>query len=55
MINELREMDEKYITQRTDVQKTAQEVTKQLQEYNKQQYDKRHKKVTQYKGDLVLI
>jgi len=56
MLNKLCEIDEEYVTRRTEVQRNAQEVNRKLQEYNKLYYDKRHKKVRQYNvGDLVLV
>ena len=55
-IDELRKLDSDYSKQRNDTQLSAQEVNRKLQEYNKVQFDKRHKKITKYKvGDYVLV
>lgn len=56
MIDQLRNESEDCEQERHILRDRAQIVNRTLQEYNKQQYDKRHKKCTLYKsGDLVMI
>ncbi|CAL1689693.1 unnamed protein product [Lasius platythorax] len=56
MIDQLRNESEDSEQERHILRDKAQIVNRTLQEYNKQQYDKRHKKCTLYKsGDLVMI
>jgi len=53
LMDEVRKLDSDFEQQRIKIQDTAQEVNRQLQEYNKMYYDK---KPAQYKtGDLVLV
>jgi len=56
LINKLRDQPEDCEQERNEIRNQAQIVNRTLREYNKQQYDKHHKKCTLYKpGDLVLI
>jgi len=56
IINSLRGVDETFCEVRQQARKLAQTVNRKMQEYNKQQYDKHHKKCTRYKeGDLVMV
>jgi len=56
IINSLRGIDETYCEVRQQARNLAQTVNRKMQEYNKQQYDKRHKKCTSYQeGDLVMV
>lgn len=56
LIERLTEIDVDIERERTEIRDSAQIVNRALQDYNKTQYDKRHKKPTKYKkGDLVLI
>ena len=56
VIDELRKIDRDFSQQRINTQLSAQDVNRRLQEYNKIQFDKRHKKITKYKvGDFVLV
>lgn len=56
LIDRITQVDIDYEKERTELRSAAQIANRAVQEYNKKQYDKRHKKPTQYKeGDLVLI
>nr|XP_012147359.1 PREDICTED: uncharacterized protein LOC105663389 [Megachile rotundata] len=56
LIDAWQALDRNYVEVRTNTRMAAQEVNRKLQEYNKEQYDKRHKKITPYSvGDLVLL
>jgi len=56
IINSLRGVDENFCEMRQQARNLAQTVNRKMQEYNKLQYDKRHKKCTRYKeGDLVMV
>lgn len=56
LIDNLSEQEVNCETERSEARDSAQLVNRKLQEYNKRQYDKRHKRNTLYKkGDLVLI
>jgi hypothetical protein len=56
LIDNLREVDFDFDKERENERNIAQSVNRRLQEYNKKQYDKRHKRNRKYKeGDLVLV
>lgn len=56
LIDEIKKIDVNYADQRDATRQTAREVNRKIQEYNKADYDDRHKKITRYKeGDLVLV
>lgn len=55
-LDELTLVDKNIEKERSDLRDTAKLVNRAVQEYNKEQYDRRHKKPTKYKeGDFVLI
>lgn len=56
LIDKLRKFDQNFENERMEARGSAQIVNRGIQEYNKIQYDKRHKKNTKYNvGDLVLL
>lgn len=56
LIERLTEVDIDIERERADARDSAKIVNRELQEYNKKAYDRRHKKPTKYKkGDLVLV
>lgn len=56
LIENLTSVDANFEKERQDIRDSVQLANRAIQEYNKKQYDRKRKKITQYKeGDLVLI
>lgn len=56
LISQLTKLDMDTKRMHMEIRDSAQVMNRAMQEYNKTQYDKRHKKPTRYKqGDLVLV